>query len=103
MALGPYATSNNVKITTPAGDSTTYDLIDWIGENLVFLDVIPGISITFGWFDGGDTCTITNTDAVTVVTAITGRATMTFDEDVTSVGAIVGTYAGGLVSAPFCL
>jgi len=97
-ALGPYATSNNVKITTPAGDSTTYDLVDWVGENSVFLDVIPGIRIEFGHFAEGDTCTITNTAAA----AIAGRATMTFDEDITSAGAMAGTYAGGLVSAdPF--
>jgi len=101
-ALGPYATENNVKITTPAGDSTTYDLVDWIGENSVFVDVIPGISITFGSFVTDDTCTITNTAAVNAVAAITGRATMTFDEDITSDGAMAGTYAGGLVSVdPF--
>ena len=102
LALGPYATSNNVKITNPDGDSTTYDLVDWIGENSVFLDVIPGIRIEFGHFAEGDTCTITNTAAVSAVAAIAGRATMTFDEDITSAGAVVGTYAGGLVFAdPF--
>lgn len=102
VALGPYATLNNVKITTPAGDSTTYDLVDWIGENSVFLDVIPGIRIEFGHFAEDDTCTITNTAAVNAVAAITGRATMTFDEDITSDGAMAGTYAGGLVSVdPF--
>lgn len=106
-ALGPYATENNVKITTPAGDSTTYNLVDSVysaGENehTVFVDVIPGISITFGPFVTGDTCTITNTAAVNAVAAITGRATMTFNEDITSAGAMAGTYAGGLVSAdPF--
>ena len=98
VALGPYATENNVKITTPADDSTTYDLVDWIGENSVFLDVIPGIRIEFGHFAGGDTCTITNTAAVSAVAAIAGRATMTFDEDITSAGAMAGIYAGGLVT-----
>lgn len=99
LALGSYATPNNVKITTPAGDSTTYDIVDWIGENSVFLDVIPGISITFGAFVGGDTCTITNTAAVSAVTAIAGRATMIFDEDVSHTGMAAGTYTGGLVNA----
>ena len=89
---------NNVRITTPAGDSTIYDKVDWIGENSVFLDVIPGIKIEFGHFDGGDTCTITNTAAVGAVTAIAGRATMTFDEDVSHTGMAAGTYAGGLVN-----
>ncbi len=98
LALGPYATENNVKITTPAGVSTTYDLVDWIGENSVFLDVIPGISFTFGAFVGGDTCTITNTAEVSAVTAIAGRATMVFDEDVSHTGMAAGTYAGGLVN-----
>jgi hypothetical protein len=107
LALGPYATSNNVKITNPAGDSTTYDLVDSVYsvgecEHSVFVDVIPGISITFGSFVTDDTCTITNTAAVSAVAAIAGRATMTFDEDITSAGAMAGTYAGGLVSAdPF--
>ena len=107
LALGPYATENNVKITTPAGVSTTYNLVDSVdsvGENeyTVFVDVIPGISITFGAFVGGDTCTITNTAAVSAVTAIAGRATMIFDEDVSHTGMAAGTYAGGLVSAdPF--
>ena len=103
VALGPYATENNVKITTPADDSTTYDLVDSVysaGENehTVFTDVIPGISFTFGAFVGGDTCTITNTAAVSAVAAIAGRATMTFDEDITSAGAMAGIYAGGLVT-----
>lgn len=98
LALGPCATENNVKITTPAGVSTTYDLVDSIGENSVFLDVIPGISITFGTFVVGDTCTITNTAAVSAVTAIAGRATMIFDEDVSHTGMAAGTYTGGLVN-----
>ncbi len=104
LALGPYATENNVKITTPAGVSTTYNLVDSVssaGENehTVFTDVIPGISITFGWFVGDDTCTITNTAAVSAVTAIAGRATMIFDEDVSHTGMAAGTYTGGLVNA----
>lgn len=104
LALGPYATEYNVKITTPAGVSTTYNLVDSVnsaGENehTVFVDVIPGISITFGAFVGGDTCTITNTAAVSAVTAIAGRATMTFDEDVSHTGMATGVYAGGLVNA----
>ena len=104
LALGPYATENNVKITTPAGVSTTYNLVDSVdsaGENehTVFTDVIPGISFTFGAFVEGDTCTITNTAAVSAVTAIAGRATMIFDEDVSHTGMAAGTYAGGLVSA----
>jgi len=103
LALGPYATENNVKITTPAGVSTTYNLVDSVssaGENehTVFVDVIPGISITFGWFVGDDTCTITNTAAVSAVTAIAGRATMIFDEDVSHTGMAAGTYTGGLVN-----
>lgn len=102
VALGSYATPNNVKITTPAGDSTTYDSVDWIGESSVFLDVIPGIRIEFGHFAEDDTCTITNTAAVSAVAAVAGRATMTFNEDITSDGAMAGTYAGDLVSAdPF--
>lgn len=100
-ALKGYAQENNVEITTPAGDSTTYDIVDWIGENSVFLDVIPGIRIEFGHFAEGDTCTITNTAAVSAVSAIAGRATMTFDEDIAFAGAMTGTY-GNLVSAdPF--
>lgn len=103
LALGPYATENNVKITTPAGVSTTYDLVDSVssvGENehTVFVDVIPGISFTFGAFVGGDTFTITNTAAVSAITAIAGRATMIFDEDVSHTGMAAGTYAGGLVN-----
>lgn len=105
-ALKGYAQENNVEITTPAGDSTIYDLVDSVdsaGENehTVFVDVIPGVSITFGAFSEGDTCTITNTAAVSAVSAIAGRATMTFDEDIAFAGAMTGTY-GNLVSAdPF--
>jgi len=89
------AAADNIKITTPAGVSTNYY---GVATGDTFDDVIPGVDITFAAFSVGDGVTITNTAAVAASTAIDGRATITFDEDVSHTGMAAGTYAGGLVS-----
>lgn len=92
------ATALLVTATSPAGvagAATTFALAT--GAN----NLIPGLNLIFtgGPYVAGDACKIT---VVGGTSAIAGRATLKFSEDVTSGAANAGTYASniGVIAAP---
>jgi len=83
-------TGTNVTVTTPAGVATSY-LIQ--NTNLTF-GIITGLTTTFdAGFSAGDGCSVvvTSTNGAEA-TAIPGKATITFDEDVANAAMTAGTY-----------
>jgi len=88
--LGDSTEVSNVVVTTPAGVATTHSV------NALAVEFITGLTVTLeAAFDAGDGCNVVVTPGAT---AIAGRATITFDEDVDYTGMTAGTYAGGLVA-----
>jgi len=80
----------NVVVTTPANVATSYNISAGISYGF-----ITGFDTTLAYgFKAGDGCDVVVTeDGVTA--AITAKATITFDEDVTDAGMAAGTYTLG--------
>jgi hypothetical protein len=85
--FGDSGDASNVTLTDPDAVVTTYT----IGVDTSFVDTIPGVTftITANNLLAGQVVKVKVTEAVASIDA---RATITFDEDVSTAGMIAGTY-----------